>query len=108
VHPTQLYEAALGLLAGALSAIPLARGRRDGSAFTVFLTTYAVGRFAIELLRGDQDRGHALSLSTAQWVSLVVLAALAVAWAWRAYGPGRTRSPVPCPHEGRATVSASG
>ena len=85
VHPTQVYEAALGLLAGALAAIPLARGRRDGSAFTVFLATYAVGRFAIELLRGDQDRGHAFGLSTAQWVSVGLLLALALAWGWRAW-----------------------
>jgi prolipoprotein diacylglyceryltransferase len=86
VHPTQLYEVAVGLIAGSLAAIPLARGRRDGSAFSVFLATYAVGRFALELLRGDQERGVAWSLSTAQWVSLVVVAALAIGWAWRARG----------------------
>ena len=90
VHPTQLYEAAVGLLAGALAAIPLARGRRDGSAFSVFLSTYAVGRFALELLRGDQDRGALLGLSTAQWVSVAVIAALALGWAWRAWGSRRT------------------
>jgi len=84
VHPTQLYEVAVGLIAGALAAIPLARGRRDGTAFTVFLSTYAIGRFALELLRGDQDRGTALGLSTAQWVSLGLLAALAIGWSWRA------------------------
>jgi prolipoprotein diacylglyceryltransferase len=84
VHPTQLYEAALGLVAGALAVIPLARGRRDGSAFAVFLGVYAVGRFAIELLRGDQDRGHALGLSTAQWVSTCLIALLSIALAQRA------------------------
>jgi prolipoprotein diacylglyceryltransferase len=83
VHPTQLYEVAVGLLAGALAAIPLARGRRDGAAFAVFLTTYAAGRFALELLRGDQERGAVLGLSTAQWVSVGVLTALASGWAWR-------------------------
>jgi len=95
VHPTQLYEAALGLVAGALAALPLARGRRDGSAFTVFLTTYAVGRFAIELLRGDQDRGHALALSTAQWVSVAVVAVVVAAWAWRARAKGGSRLSAP-------------
>jgi prolipoprotein diacylglyceryltransferase len=83
VHPTELYEAALGLLAAALAAIPLARGRRDGRAFATFLAVYAVGRFAIELLRGDRDRGQALGLSTAQWVSVTILASLAAAWLWR-------------------------
>ncbi|HET6146129.1 MAG TPA: prolipoprotein diacylglyceryl transferase family protein [Polyangia bacterium] len=90
VHPTQLYEVAVGLIAGALAAIPLARGRRDGSAFTVFLSSYAVGRFALELLRGDQDRGAAFGLTTAQWVSVALLAALAIAWARRALGRRRT------------------
>lgn len=83
VHPTQLYEAALGLVAAALAAVPLARGRRDGRAFSVFLAVYAAGRFAIEFLRGDRDRGGALGLSTAQWVSLAIGVALASAWARR-------------------------
>ena len=76
VHPTQLYEAALGLLAAALAAVPIVRGRRDGRAFAAFLAVYATGRFAIEFLRGDQERGQALGLSTAQWVSLAIVAAL--------------------------------
>jgi prolipoprotein diacylglyceryltransferase len=79
VHPTQLYEAALGLLAGLLAGLCLRDRRRDGRAFATFLAVYAPGRFVIELLRGDQDRGHALGLSTAQWVSLAIAAGL-VAW----------------------------
>jgi phosphatidylglycerol:prolipoprotein diacylglycerol transferase len=80
VHPTQLYEAALGLVAGLAAAVPIARGRRDGTAFATFLSIYAAGRFAIELLRGDQDRGAALGLSTAQWVSVSIAIALIVAF----------------------------
>ena len=76
VHPTQLYEAVLGLLAAALAAVPIVRGRRDGRASAVFLGVYAVGRFAIEFLRGDRDRGQAFGLSTAQWVSLAIGVAL--------------------------------
>jgi prolipoprotein diacylglyceryltransferase len=83
VHPTELYEAAVGLIAAALAAIPVLRGRRDGRAFATFLATYAVGRFALEFLRGDQDRGQALGLSTAQWVSVAIVAALIAAWARR-------------------------
>jgi len=79
VHPTQLYEAALGLLAAACAGIRYNGRRRDGSAFACFLAVYAGGRFAIELLRGDGSRGHALGLSTAQWVSLALLAALVFA-----------------------------
>jgi prolipoprotein diacylglyceryltransferase len=75
VHPTQLYEALLGLVAAGAAA--LVRGRRNGSAFATFLAIYATGRFAIECLRGDQDRGRTLALSTAQWVSVGLLLALA-------------------------------
>jgi len=84
VHPTQLYEAALGLCAGMAAAVPIARGKRDGTAFATFLSIYAAGRFAIELLRGDRDRGAALGLSTAQWVSVTIAIALGIAFAWRA------------------------
>ena len=83
VHPTELYEAAVGLIGAALAAIPALRGRRDGLAFATFLATYAVGRFALEFLRGDQDRGQALGLSTAQWVSVAIVAALIAVWARR-------------------------
>jgi phosphatidylglycerol:prolipoprotein diacylglycerol transferase len=86
VHPTQLYEVAVGLLAALFSAIPVLRGRRDGRAFATFLVTYAVGRFAIELFRGDQDRGQVLGLSTAQWVSIAIVAALFAVWASRRGG----------------------
>ena len=79
VHPTQLYEAAVGLLGAALAARVVRRGRRDGRAFATFLGIYASGRFVIELVRGDQDRGHAFGLSTAQWVSVAIAGALVVA-----------------------------
>ncbi len=80
VHPTQLYEATLGLCAALAAAVPIARGKRDGTAFATFLSIYAAGRFAIELLRGDQDRGAALGLSTAQWVSVSIALALVIAY----------------------------
>lgn len=84
VHPTQLYEAALGALAAAVAALALRRPRRDGRAFAAFLVVYACGRFAIELLRGDADRGGALGLSTSQWVSVAIVSALAIGAAARA------------------------
>jgi prolipoprotein diacylglyceryltransferase len=83
VHPTELYEVAVGLLAAVLAAVPVMRGLRDGRAFATFLGTYAVGRFVLEFLRGDPDRGLALGLSTAQWVSVAIVAALVVVWTRR-------------------------
>jgi len=73
VHPTELYECVVGLLASLFALVPLRRGRRDGAAFATWLVTYAVGRFLLELLRGDVERGRYASLSTAQWVSIAIL-----------------------------------
>ncbi|WP_437869842.1 prolipoprotein diacylglyceryl transferase [Sorangium sp. So ce363] len=79
VHPTQLYEAALGATASALAALWLVRGHRDGRAFGTWLALYAAGRFFIELLRGDAGRGVYGGLSTGQLVSLALLLGLAAA-----------------------------
>ncbi|MGK4006812.1 prolipoprotein diacylglyceryl transferase family protein [Sorangium sp. So ce1036] len=79
VHPTQLYEAALGAVASAIAALWLARGHRDGRAFATWLALYAAGRFLIELLRGDAGRGVYGGLSTAQLVSLALLVGLGAA-----------------------------
>ncbi|KYF92851.1 hypothetical protein BE17_41205, partial [Sorangium cellulosum] len=73
VHPTQLYEAALGALASAIAAVWLVRGHRDGRAFGTWLALYAAGRFVIELVRGDAGRGVYGWLSTAQLVSLALM-----------------------------------
>jgi phosphatidylglycerol:prolipoprotein diacylglycerol transferase len=76
VHPTELYEAALGLLVCAVALGVLHLGRNAPSKGHAFLTAaglYAVGRFAIEALRGDADRGVAFVLSTSQIVSLLLL-----------------------------------
>ncbi|WP_437907979.1 prolipoprotein diacylglyceryl transferase family protein [Sorangium sp. So ce327] len=79
VHPTQLYEAALGAMASALAALWLVRGHRDGRTFGTWLALYAAGRFFIELLRGDAGRGVYGGLSTGQLVSLALLLGLAAA-----------------------------
>jgi phosphatidylglycerol:prolipoprotein diacylglycerol transferase len=108
VHPTQLYEAALGLCAGALAGVCLRGTRRDGRAFATFLAVYAPGRFLIELLRGDQERGHALSLSTAQWVSLIITAGL-IAWRpwFRRPSQARIDRLAPYGHSNRQVPSSS-
>jgi phosphatidylglycerol:prolipoprotein diacylglycerol transferase len=83
VHPTQLYEAASGILMIAV-AIFIERKVRNtkntktpaapGNVFAATAATYALCRFFIELARGDALRGHLGPLSTGQWLSLLVLA----------------------------------
>jgi phosphatidylglycerol:prolipoprotein diacylglycerol transferase len=88
VHPTQLYEAALGLAiaGGALlfSRLPL---RRDGRIFLIAACAYALGRIAIEDLRGDAGRGIYAGLSSGQIFSLLVLVAIAAVHALRRFRP---------------------
>jgi prolipoprotein diacylglyceryltransferase len=81
VHPTELYEAALGLMIVAIaSAIALGIGRRprrDGQLFVIGAATYAIGRIAIETLRGDAGHDIHAGLSSGQIFSLLVLLAIA-------------------------------
>jgi phosphatidylglycerol:prolipoprotein diacylglycerol transferase len=76
VHPAQLYEALVGaaMVTAALLVLRGHRARaRDGDAFRAAMATYAVGRFVVELVRGD-DRGALGPLSTPQWMALALLA----------------------------------
>jgi prolipoprotein diacylglyceryltransferase len=76
VHPTQLYEAVLGL---AIIAIAWAVGRRartEGRMFVAAAATYAIGRLVIETLRGDAGRGIYAGLSSGQIFCVLVLIAL--------------------------------
>jgi prolipoprotein diacylglyceryltransferase len=86
VHPTQLYEAAVGIVACLIAMRFVLRGPRDGRAFATWTAVYAVGRFFVEFLRGDGSRGVYAGLGSAQWVSIVLLAVIALAClrAWRA------------------------
>ncbi len=86
VHPTQLYEALLGvaLCAGALWLRRTAWARaRSGRVMLATMATYAIGRFAIETLRGDLGRGFLTALSTGQVASVALLLGCA-ALLWRA------------------------
>ena len=96
VHPTEIYEAMLGLaMFPALLAWRRLPHRQPGELFALQNVLYGAGRFAIEFVRGDADRGQYGGLSTSQWVSLgmfAVAGALA-AHAWR--GRKMARAAVP-------------
>ena len=82
LHPTQLYEAAAGLIILVLLLAIERRGRSfPGRTFWLFVLFYSISRFIIEFYRGD-DRGLVLDLlSTSQFIS-VVLAPLSVIMLW--------------------------
>jgi len=81
VHPTQLYEALLGLVMVGLALVaPRSRWvrEREGRVFVVIAGAYALGRLPIEALRGDMGRGIYFGLSSGQIFSLAVLLAIGV------------------------------
>jgi phosphatidylglycerol:prolipoprotein diacylglycerol transferase len=77
VHPTQLYEAMLGLVIVAMAIVVARRLKREGQLFVLAAATYAIGRIIIEMFRGDAGRGLHAGLSSGQIFSLLVLAAIA-------------------------------
>jgi phosphatidylglycerol:prolipoprotein diacylglycerol transferase len=90
VYPTQLMEA-LGSLLIAFVAIGLVHPRKrfDGQVFCVSMALYALLRFGLEFLRAD-DRGIYGGLATSQWISLGLLAFVALVWARaKAYADGQ-------------------
>jgi len=65
--PTQLVESATSLV---LVIVGLTVGWNDpGLPAVIYITSYSLVRFALELVRGDPHRPHRLGLSEAQWTS---------------------------------------
>ncbi len=58
VHPTQLYEAGLGLALLGLLFLVRRRQLFHGQVFFTFTFTYGLGRFLLEFLRDDLERGE--------------------------------------------------
>ena len=75
LHPTQVYEslATLAIFGFLLWRYP--RKSRDGEIFLLYLSLYAVARFFLEFLRGDDDRGFVFNhlLSTSQFIAILAL-----------------------------------
>jgi hypothetical protein len=79
VLPVPVLESLVCLLALAAGTATLVSGAAGGAALATCLVLYATGRFALEELRGDSGRPYVLGLSEAQWTSLALLVAVAVA-----------------------------
>lgn len=75
VHPVQLYEAALNAALFLCLRYVYPRRRWNGQVVVTYMGGYAVIRFVMETFRGDRtQRLQWLGLSSAQWVSLALLA----------------------------------
>lgn len=90
VHPVQLYLALNGLVLFGIASLAWRRLRdRPGLPLVLYLTLYALSRFALEFLRGDQLRYSGLRLSVPQLMSagtlclcVVILAGWRLGWLW--------------------------
>jgi phosphatidylglycerol:prolipoprotein diacylglycerol transferase len=94
LHPTQLYESVTTLALFAVLLWWFPRKKHDGDVFLGYLGLYAVGRFLIEYLRGDEDRGFVFHhlISTSQFIALLALAGIAAVFIWRrVYGGAEVR-----------------
>jgi phosphatidylglycerol:prolipoprotein diacylglycerol transferase len=80
LHPAQVYESLATLAIFGILLWQYRRKTRDGQIFLLYLALYAVARFFLEFLRGDEDRGFVFNhlLSTSQFIALLALVAAGV------------------------------
>jgi prolipoprotein diacylglyceryltransferase len=75
--PVQAAESALSLFLVVAGSAWLLLGAQPGNVLALSITVYAVGRFALEFLRGDSPRRYVLGFSEAQWTSVSLSIAVA-------------------------------
>jgi phosphatidylglycerol---prolipoprotein diacylglyceryl transferase len=80
VHPTQLYEAVLGLLLAVLCLRAFQRRLFSGQPLLLLAIGYSGARFLLEYLRDDPERGRAFGFSTSQLISLLIFPLAAIAY----------------------------
>jgi phosphatidylglycerol---prolipoprotein diacylglyceryl transferase len=95
LHPAQLYESLATFTIFGILLWWYRRKKRDGEVFLLYLTLYAVARFFLEFLRGDEDRGFVFHhlLSTSQFIALLALLVAAGLWTYLRRQPGAVRAP---------------
>ena len=76
LYPTQPIMSLTSFSIFAILMWRYSRKSRDGEIFVLYLALYAVARFFIEFLRGDEDRGFVFHhlLSTSQFIAILALA----------------------------------
>lgn len=91
VHPTQLYETVAALLICALGVLLIKRGLSEASGVgrvaIVSFGLLALERFGVEFLRAKDDRFFG-DFTLAQFISTLVIVALAVIWIVRSRRSG--------------------
>ena len=78
IYPTQIFESLATLAIFCILVWRFRRKKRDGEVFLLYMGLYAVARFSLEFLRGDEDRGFMFNhlLSTSQFIAILTLLAV--------------------------------
>jgi phosphatidylglycerol:prolipoprotein diacylglycerol transferase len=94
LHPAQLYESVTTFAIFGLLLWWFPRKKQDGDVFLGYVGLYAVARFLLEFLRGDEDRGFVFHhlLSTSQFIALLAMAGIAAVFIWRGLHRGEELS----------------
>ena len=97
LHPAQLYESITTFVIFGLLLWWFPKKKRDGDVFLAYVGLYAVARFFLEFLRGDEDRGFVFHhlLSTSQFIALLALAGIGTVFIWRRIHRGEEPSAGP-------------
>ena len=77
LYPTQPIMSLASLSIFAILIWRYSKKTRDGEIFLLYVVLYAMARYFIEFLRGDEDRGFVFHhlLSTSQFIAILALAA---------------------------------
>jgi len=97
LHPAQLYESLATFVIFGVLLWWSPKKKRDGDVFLAYVGLYAVARFCLEFLRGDEDRGFVFHhlLSTSQFIALLAVAGIGAALVWRRVRRGEKLSSTP-------------
>jgi phosphatidylglycerol:prolipoprotein diacylglycerol transferase len=93
LHPTQIYSSLDGLVLFLLTSAYFHYRHRDGAVVALGALSYAVTRFAMEFLRGDEMGQFNTTLTISQWISIGIFLAGLVYLAWLNRRPATTAPP---------------
>lgn len=81
LHPTQIYEALAEVVIFAFLYRRIKQPHQPGTIIGLYLVLYSIVRFLVDFLR-RQDQGNPFGgpFTTAQWISLGLIALAAVVW----------------------------
>jgi phosphatidylglycerol:prolipoprotein diacylglycerol transferase len=80
VHPTQLYDALFALALFGLSLLLLKRRKFRGQVIALIGAIYAIGRYLMENIRDEPDKGELVGFTAAQLGAILTFALCALAY----------------------------